>query len=97
MKMATDVKTARLAPVKETMADDIAALIGHLGFAKANLMGFSLGGADALGTGIRQRDAGWDRSGMTHHRLAILPGVAHYDINVAPGLPQAVIPFLEGA
>jgi len=58
MKMATDVKTARLAPVKETMADDIAALIGHLGFAKANLMGFSLGGADALGTGIRQRDAG---------------------------------------
>ena len=95
--MATDVKTARLAPVKETMADDIATLIGHLGFAKANLMGLSLGGADALGTGIRQRDPGWDRSVMTHHRLAIRPGVAHYDINVAPGLPQAVIPFLEGA
>ena len=27
-----------------------------------------------------QRDASWDRSGMTHHRLAILPGVTHYDI-----------------
>ena len=41
-----------------------------------------------------QRDAGWDRSGMTHHRLAILPGVTHYDINVVPALAEAVIPFL---
>jgi pimeloyl-ACP methyl ester carboxylesterase len=44
-----------------------------------------------------KRDANWDRSGMTRHRLAILPGVTHYDINVSPALPQAVIPFLEGA
>jgi pimeloyl-ACP methyl ester carboxylesterase len=43
-----------------------------------------------------QRDANWDRSGMTHHRLAILPGVTHYDINVAPSLSSAVIPFLGG-
>jgi len=43
-----------------------------------------------------QRDAGFDRSGMTPHRLAILPGVTHYDINVDPALPAAVIPFLEG-
>ncbi len=43
-----------------------------------------------------QRDAGWDRSGMTHHRLAILPGVTHYDINVQPALSAAVIPFLDG-
>jgi pimeloyl-ACP methyl ester carboxylesterase len=42
-----------------------------------------------------RRDASWDRSGMTHHRLAILPGVTHYDINVAPSLSAAVIPFLE--
>jgi pimeloyl-ACP methyl ester carboxylesterase len=42
-----------------------------------------------------QRDANWDRSGMTPHRLAILPGVTHYDINVAPALAQAVIPFLD--
>jgi pimeloyl-ACP methyl ester carboxylesterase len=42
-----------------------------------------------------QRDASWDRSGMTHHRLAILPGVTHYDINVVPALSAAVIPFLD--
>jgi pimeloyl-ACP methyl ester carboxylesterase len=41
-----------------------------------------------------QRDASWDRSGMTHHRLAILPGVTHYDISVAPALVAAVAPFL---
>jgi hypothetical protein len=44
-----------------------------------------------------QRDAGWDRSGMTHHRLAILPGVTHYDINAVPALSSAVILFLDGA
>lgn len=44
-----------------------------------------------------QRDAGWDRSGITQHRLAILPGATHYDINVAPALAQAVIPFLDRA
>jgi pimeloyl-ACP methyl ester carboxylesterase len=42
-----------------------------------------------------KRDANWDRSGMTPHRLAILPGTTHYDINVAPALAQAVIPFLD--
>jgi pimeloyl-ACP methyl ester carboxylesterase len=42
-----------------------------------------------------QRDAGFDRSGMTPHRLAILPGVTHYDINVVPALSAAVVPFLE--
>src|SRR2546425_11555303 len=44
-----------------------------------------------------KRDANWDRSGMTHHRLAILPGLTHYDINVAPALSAAVMPFLQGA
>src|SRR5881396_753828 len=48
-----------------------------------------------LGGGLR--DAHWDGSGMTHHRLAILPGLTHYDINVAPALSAAVIPFLDGA
>ncbi len=48
---------------------------------------------ELLGGGLR--DANWDRSGMTPHRLAILPGVTHYDINVAPALAQAVIPFLD--
>jgi pimeloyl-ACP methyl ester carboxylesterase len=191
----------------ETMADDVAALIRHLGVAKASVMGFSLGGGVALRTAIQhpdvvdrvvlvstpftdrgwypemreamramgpevaepmkhspmyaayqqvapnvedwpvlvtqltellkhdydwsadvqrlempvmlvigdadglppshaveffgllgggKRDASFDRSGMTKHRLAILPGITHYDINVAPELAQAVIPFLEG-
>jgi pimeloyl-ACP methyl ester carboxylesterase len=50
---------------------------------------------ELLGGG--KRDANWDRSGMTHHRLAILPGLTHYDINVAPALSAAVMPFLQGA
>jgi pimeloyl-ACP methyl ester carboxylesterase len=48
-----------------------------------------------LGGGLR--DAGWDGSGVTRHRLAVLPGTTHYDINVAPGLAAAVIPFLDDA
>jgi pimeloyl-ACP methyl ester carboxylesterase len=50
---------------------------------------------DLLGGG--KRDASWDRSGMTHHRLAVLPGLTHYDINVSPTLSQTVIPFLDEA
>lgn len=42
-----------------------------------------------------KRDANWDRSGMTQHRLAILPGVTHYDINVSPALAEAVLRFLD--
>ena len=42
-----------------------------------------------------KRDAGYDRSGMTHHRLAILPGATHYDINATPALAATVIPFLD--
>ena len=34
---------------------------------------------------------------MTHHRLAVLPGLTHYDINLSPTLVQTVIPFLDGA
>jgi pimeloyl-ACP methyl ester carboxylesterase len=46
-----------------------------------------------LGGGMR--DAGWDGSGITQHRLAVLPGVTHYDINMQPALSAAVIPFLS--
>ena len=49
---------------------------------------------ELLGGGLR--DGSWDRSGMTRHRLAILPGLTHYDINVAPALVAAVTPFLDG-
>ncbi len=37
----------------ELMADDICALIRHLGFARADVMGYSLGGGVALQTAIR--------------------------------------------
>jgi pimeloyl-ACP methyl ester carboxylesterase len=37
----------------ELMADDIGALIRHLGFLKADIMGYSLGGGVALQTAIR--------------------------------------------
>ena len=50
---------------------------------------------ELLGGG--RRDAGWDRSGMTHHRLAILPGVTHYDMNTAPALSATVLPFLDAS
>ena len=35
------------------MADDIAALIGHLGLERADIFGYSLGGGVALQTAIR--------------------------------------------
>ena len=41
------------------------------------------------------RDASWDRSGMTRHRLAILPGATHYDTNVRPELARVVSAFLD--
>jgi pimeloyl-ACP methyl ester carboxylesterase len=44
-----------------------------------------------------KRDARWDGSGMTPHRLAILPGVTHYDMHVAPTLAPTVISFLDRA
>jgi pimeloyl-ACP methyl ester carboxylesterase len=42
-----------------------------------------------------RKDAGWDRSGMSAARLAILPGATHYDILSSPVLPAAVVPFLD--
>jgi len=48
---------------------------------------------ELLGGG--KRDANWDRSGMTANRLAVLPGVTHYDINLVPALSEAAIPFLD--
>jgi pimeloyl-ACP methyl ester carboxylesterase len=42
-----------------------------------------------------QRDAGWDGSGMSVARLAILPGATHYDIFSAPALAATVTRFLD--
>jgi pimeloyl-ACP methyl ester carboxylesterase len=49
---------------------------------------------ELLGGG--KRDAGWDGSGMTPHRLAVLPGVTHYEMNTGPVLSDAVAGFLSG-
>ncbi len=41
----------------KAMADDIGALIGHLGLERADVMGYSLGGSVALQTAIRHPEA----------------------------------------
>lgn len=50
---------------------------------------------ELLGGG--KRDAGWDGSGMSNARLAILPGITHYNIFSAPVLASTVTPFLDAA
>lgn len=42
-----------------------------------------------------KRDGGWDGSGRPTARLAILPGLTHYNIFAAPALYTTVIPFLD--
>src|SRR3989441_3299189 len=42
-----------------------------------------------------KRDGGWDGSGRPNSRLAILPGLTHYNIGSAPALSSTVIPFLD--
>ncbi|WP_092381874.1 alpha/beta fold hydrolase [Micromonospora phaseoli] len=41
-----------------------------------------------------QRDGAWDGAGRPASRLAVLPGLTHYDIVDSPALPAAVLPFL---
>jgi pimeloyl-ACP methyl ester carboxylesterase len=42
-----------------------------------------------------QRDGGWDRSGVSTSRLAVLPGVTHYEMADLPLLAKTVLPFLQ--
>ena len=42
------------------------------------------------------KDAGWQRENMSRNRLAILPGLTHYDIFLPPQLSATVLPFLDG-
>ncbi len=42
-----------------------------------------------------QKDAGWDGAGMSHSRLAILPGTTHYDIFFSPLLAPVITPFVD--
>jgi pimeloyl-ACP methyl ester carboxylesterase len=44
-----------------------------------------------------KQDAGWDGAGRPKSQLAILPGVTHYDMGVAPGLAPTAIAFLDEA
>ncbi|MBI1280802.1 MAG: alpha/beta fold hydrolase [Anaerolineaceae bacterium] len=48
---------------------------------------------ELLGGG--KADAGWDGSGMSNSRLAVLPGITHYTIFSSPLLASTVIPFLD--
>jgi pimeloyl-ACP methyl ester carboxylesterase len=46
-----------------------------------------------LGGGLR--DAGWDGSGKSTNRLAVLPDLTHYDIFTSPRLAEVVDRFLS--
>jgi pimeloyl-ACP methyl ester carboxylesterase len=64
-----------------------------------------LGDADAVRTahavqffellGRGKRDGGWDGSGISNARLAILPGLTLYTIFSSPALVSTVAPFLD--
>ena len=47
-----------------------------------------------VGGGLR--DAGWMRENMSQNRLAILPGLTHYETGAAPAMVRPVLPFLTG-
>lgn len=47
-----------------------------------------------LGGGLK--DAGWMREHMSRNRLAILPGLTHYEVFAAPALVATALPFLDG-
>ena len=48
---------------------------------------------ELLGGG--KKDGGWDGSGMSNARLAILPGLTHYNVFSSPALASTVTLFLE--
>ena len=48
---------------------------------------------ELLGGG--QKDGGWDGSGQIVSKLAILPGVTHYNMAMAPALVPTAIGFLD--
>ena len=47
---------------------------------------------ELLGGG--RKDGGWDGSGLSKSRLAILPGLTHYNVFSSPTLPPLVTAFL---
>ena len=76
-------EVARLtAPVMLVFADADSVPVAHM----AEFYGL-LGGS--------RRDGGWDGSGMQPNRLAVLPGLTHYNIVVSPVLAATIAPFLD--
>jgi pimeloyl-ACP methyl ester carboxylesterase len=67
----------------------------------------AIGDADAVRTahavelfellGGGKAEAGWDGSGMSNSRLAILPATTHYDIVFSAALATAAEQFLDAA
>jgi pimeloyl-ACP methyl ester carboxylesterase len=47
--------------------------------------------------GSGKKDGGWDGSGVSNARLAILPGLTHYTIFSSPALASTVTPFLDAS
>src|SRR5439155_24799152 len=78
-------------------SDDVSAI-------KASTL-LAFGDADAVRTahavlffellGGGKKDGGWVGSGVSNARLAILPGLTHYNIFSSPALAYAVTPFLD--
>ncbi len=48
---------------------------------------------ELLGGG--KADAGWDGKGIPHSRLAILPGLTHYNIYSSHALADTINSFLD--
>jgi len=42
-----------------------------------------------------KKDGGWDGSGVSSSRLAILPGFTHYNVFASPALTQVVTAFID--
>ena len=68
----------------EQMADDVAALIGHLGIEQADLFGYSMGGAAALQVAVRHPEvvrklvvasASYTSDGMHPELLEMIPTI----------------------
>ena len=74
------------------MADDIAALLNHLGIARADLMGYSLGGGVALQTAIRHPEVVGKLVVVStpFRRKAFYPEILAQQVQVSPAMADAM-------
>ena len=84
--MSSRVEPGKLASLVDGFLDRFRAL-------HRPLMAHAVEFFELLGGG--KTDGGWDGSGMSKSRLAILPGTTHYTIFFSPVLASTVIPFLD--